>query len=118
VVLTGAERTSALPLAQQMAKRAGLEIAPDASPEAGHYFRSDHFSFAKAGIPAFSVGAATEFAGKPAGYGRQKHEEYNERDYHQPSDEFRSDWDFTALQQAAKFGDLLGADVANSPTPG
>jgi Zn-dependent M28 family amino/carboxypeptidase len=115
VVLTGSERTTALPMAQQITKRLGLEIAPDASPEAGHYFRSDHFSFAKAGIPAFSVGAATEFAGKPAGYGSQKHEEYNERDYHQPSDEFRADWDFTALQQAAQFGYLLGVDVANQP---
>src|SRR5512133_2972300 len=78
VVLTGAERTTALPLAQQLATRVGLDLAPDASPEAGHYFRSDHFSFAKVGIPAFSVGGATEFAGKPAGYGKQKHEEYNE----------------------------------------
>jgi hypothetical protein len=45
----------------------------------------------------------------------QKHDEYNERDYHQPSDEFRADWDFTALQQAAQFGYLLGVDVANQP---
>lgn len=115
VVLTGAERTTAQPLAQQLARRVGLEIAPDASPEAGHYFRSDHFSFAKVGIPAFSIGGATEFAGKPAGYGKQKHDEYNERDYHQPSDEFRADWDFTALEQAAHFGFLLGLDVANQP---
>ena len=54
VVMTGAERTTVYPLAQQIAKRLDLAIAPDAQPEAGHYFRSDHFSFAHAGIPAFS----------------------------------------------------------------
>jgi Zn-dependent M28 family amino/carboxypeptidase len=113
VVLTGAERTTVWPLAQQIAKRVNLEIAPDAAPEAGHYFRSDHFSFAHAGIPAFSVGHATEFLGKPAGFGKQAYEEYNSKHYHQPSDEFRADWDFTAIQQAAEFGFLLAVDVAN-----
>ncbi|HSU67532.1 MAG TPA: M28 family peptidase, partial [Tepidisphaeraceae bacterium] len=113
VVLTGAERTTALPMAQQIAKRLGLAISPDAAPEAGHYFRSDHFSFAHAGIPAFSIEHATEFAGKPAGWGKQMYDEYNAKHYHQPSDEFQSDWDFTALQQAAEFGFLLGMDVAN-----
>jgi Zn-dependent M28 family amino/carboxypeptidase len=113
VVLTGAERTTVWPLVQQIAKRVNLEISPDAAPEAGHYFRSDHFSFAHAGIPAFSVEHATEFLGKPAGFGKQAAEEYNEKRYHQPSDEFQTDWDFTALQQVAEFGFLLGVDVAN-----
>jgi Zn-dependent M28 family amino/carboxypeptidase len=115
VVITGAERTTALPLAQQIAKRLNLEISPDASPEAGHYFRSDHFSFAHAGIPAFSIDHATEFAGKPAGYGKQMYEEFNSKHYHHPSDEFHADWDFTALAQAAEFGYLLAMDIANQP---
>jgi Zn-dependent M28 family amino/carboxypeptidase len=113
VVITGAERTSVLPLAQQIAKRLNLEISPDAQPEQGHFFRSDHFSFAHAGIPAFSIGAATKFAGKPADYGDKMFEEYNTKHYHQPSDEFQADWDFTAVQQAAQFGLLLGQDIAN-----
>jgi len=115
LVMTGAERTNALPLAQSLTKRLGLEITPDAHPEAGHYFRSDHFSFAKVGIPAFSIGTGDEFAGNPAGYGKQLAEQYNDKNYHQPSDEFHADWDFTALQQAAQFGLLLGVDVANQP---
>src|SRR5207248_3284312 len=115
VVLTGAERTTAWPLAQQVARRLGLEIAPDAQPEAGHYFRSDHFSFAHAGIPAFSIDHATEFAGKAAGWGKKMADEYNEKNYHAPSDEFHADWDFTALEQAAHFGLLLGLDAANQP---
>jgi Zn-dependent M28 family amino/carboxypeptidase len=113
VVITGAERTTVYPLAQQIAKRLNLTISEDVAPEAGHYFRSDHFSFAHAGIPAFSVDHATEFAGKPAGWGKQAYEEYNSKHYHQPSDEFQDDWDFTAVQQAGEFGFLLARDIAN-----
>lgn len=113
VVITGAERTNVYPLAQQIARRLELGIAVDAQPEAGHYFRSDHFSFARVGIPAFSIDHATEFAGKPAGFGERTAQEYNSKHYHQPSDEFQADWDFTALQQAAEYGFLLGKDIAN-----
>ena len=113
VVITGAERTTVYPLAQQIAKRLNLAIAEDAQPEAGHYFRSDHFSLSKAGVPAFSIGHATEFAGKPAGFGRQAYQEYNSGHYHRPSDEFQETWDFTALAQAAEYGLLLGKDIAN-----
>jgi Zn-dependent M28 family amino/carboxypeptidase len=113
VVITGAERTTVYPLAQQIAKRLNLNISGDAQPEAGHYFRSDHFSLSKAGVPAFSIEHATEFAGKPAGFGAQAYQEYNSKHYHQPSDEFQESWDFTALQQAAEYGFLLGKDIAN-----
>jgi Zn-dependent M28 family amino/carboxypeptidase len=113
LVITGAERTSVHSLAQQIARRLGLAIAVDAQPEAGHYFRSDHFSFARVGIPAFSIGHATEFVGKPEGFGERAYQEYNSKHYHQPSDEFQDDWDFTALAQAAEFGLLLGKDIGN-----
>jgi Zn-dependent M28 family amino/carboxypeptidase len=113
VVITGAERTNIYPLAQQIARRLELTVAEDARPEAGHYFRSDHFSLAHAGIPAFSIGHATEFVGKPAGFGEQADREYTSRHYHQPSDEFQRDWDFTALGQAAEYGLLLGEGIAN-----
>ena len=113
IVITGAERTSVYPMAQQIAKRLNLAISSDVAPEAGHYFRSDHFSLAHAGVPAFSIDHASEFAGKPAGWGKQAYEEYNSKHYHQPSDEFQEDWDFTALVQAADFGFLLGRDIAN-----
>jgi Zn-dependent M28 family amino/carboxypeptidase len=113
VVITGAERTAFWGLAQQIAARLNLAISADNQPEQGHYFRSDHFSFAHVGIPAFSIEHATEFAGKPAGYGQTMWQEYNSKHYHQPSDEFQADWDFTALEQAAQFGFLLGREIAN-----
>src|SRR5471030_3178798 len=108
VVITGAERTTVYAVAQQIATRLSLAISPDAQPEAGLYFRSDHFSFAQVGIPAFSIGHATEFAVKPAGFSGQAYQEFNGKHYHQPSDEFQADWDFTALEQAALYGFLLG----------
>jgi len=113
VVLNGAERTSVWPLAQAIAQRLNLTISPDSEPEQGSYFRSDHFSFAHVGIPAFSIDHATQFAGKPDDYYQKAWAEFNEKHYHQPSDEFHADWDFTALQQAAEFGFLLGTDIAN-----
>ncbi|MDR3701670.1 MAG: M28 family peptidase [Candidatus Sulfopaludibacter sp.] len=113
VVITGAGKTPFWPLVQQIAARLNLAISPDSQPGQGYYFRSDHFSFAHVGIPAFSIGHATEFAGKPAGYGQTMWQEYNARHYHQPSDEFQPDWNFTALQQAAQFGFLLGQEIAN-----
>ena len=102
-----------LPLAENVARRLKLDIQPDAQPGQGHYFRSDHFSFARAGIPAFSIGLGTEFDGKPAGYGMRMWEEYNRLHYHHPSDEYHEDWDFTSDTQAAEFGFILGSDIAN-----
>ena len=113
VVVSGAERTTIWPLIQNAAERMTLTIEPDAHPEQGHYFRSDHFSFARVGIPAFSIGQGFKFQGKPAEYGEQVFRDYNENRYHQPSDEFREDWDFSGLRQMAQFGFLIGTEVAN-----
>jgi len=102
-----------LPVSENVAKRMKLAIQPDAMPEQGHYFRSDHFSFARAGIPAFSIGVGTEFEGKPPGYGQRLWEEYNTLHYHHPSDEYHEDWDFTSVAQAGEFGFILGTEIAN-----
>ncbi|MCS6954318.1 MAG: M28 family peptidase [Bryobacterales bacterium] len=115
VVVTGAERTTLWPIVEQAARRMGLEIKPESRPEQGFYYRSDHFSFARAGIPAFSIKMGDEFFGKPEGYGRQLFEEYNAKHYHRPSDEYREDWDFSGIEQMARFGFLIGLDAANLP---
>lgn len=113
VFVSGAERTTLWPLVEQAAARMRLEIRPEAHPEQGHYYRSDHFSFARAGVPAFSIHMGTDFYGKPPGYGEKLFEEYNDKHYHQPSDEYREDWDFSGLEEMAKFGFLTGTMVAN-----
>lgn len=118
VVVSGAERTTLWPLVQDTAKRFRLAIQPDPRPEQGSYYRSDHFSFARAGIPSFSIKESNEFAGKPAGYGAEVFREFNEKRYHQPSDEYKDDWDFSGLEEMAKFGLTLGIDAANmGPMP-
>jgi Zn-dependent M28 family amino/carboxypeptidase len=118
VVVHGAERTTLWPQVQEAARRMGLGIKPDPRPEQGSYYRSDHFSFAKVGIPAFSIHMGTEFLGKPDGYGQKIFEEYNSKHYHQPSDEYREDWDFSGVEQMARFGFLIGLSAGNlEPLP-
>ena len=113
ISVTGAERITIWPTVQSVAKRFNFEIKPDPRPEQGSYFRSDHFSMVRAGIPAFSVDQGNEYWGKPAGFGDQAFEEFNSKHYHQPSDEYRADWDFSGLEQIARFGFTLGMEVAN-----
>jgi Zn-dependent M28 family amino/carboxypeptidase len=115
VFVSGAERTTLWPLVQRDAKRLHLEIKPDAEPQQGHYYRSDHFSLARVGIPAFSISAGTDYLGKPADFGKTTFEAYNEKHYHQPSDEYNDDWDFASMEQMAQFGLTLGLDIANQP---
>ena len=71
----------------------GRRLEPDAEPEKGFYYRSDHFEFAKQGVPALYTDAGVSFVGKPEGYGQQKRDEYTANDYHKPSDHIKSDWD-------------------------
>jgi Zn-dependent M28 family amino/carboxypeptidase len=115
VSVTGAERTTLWPLVQQDAKRLRLSIQPDPEPGQGHYYRSDHFSLARVGIPAFSIEQGTNYIGKPASFGKTVFEEYNAKHYHQPSDEYHDNWDFAGMEQMAGFGLTLGIDIADTP---
>lgn len=115
VSVDGAERTTLWPLVQSDAARLKLEITPDAQPEQGHYYRSDHFSLARVGIPSFSISAGSKYYGKSPEYGQKIFKEYNDQHYHQPSDEYRDDWNFAGMEQMAQFGFVLGLDIANQP---
>jgi Zn-dependent M28 family amino/carboxypeptidase len=116
VVVNGAERLSLFPTVQQIAKGYQLTIKPDPRPEQGHYYRSDHFAFAKAGVPAFSINMGDDVVGKPDNAGAQLFFEYNARNYHQPSDEYKDSWDLSGAEQMARFGFQLGLTVANAPS--
>lgn len=115
VVVNGAERTTLYPIVEEAARRFHLAIEPDPRPEAGTYYRSDHFSFARVGIPAFSIEGGMDLAGKPAGTGRRLFDDFEGHRYHQPSDEYHEDWDFSGMEQYARFGFLIGVNVANTP---
>jgi Zn-dependent M28 family amino/carboxypeptidase len=114
VTMIGVDRTTFFPAAQMVTKAMNLTMVPDQAPEQGSYYRSDHFSMAKAGVPAFSIKQGTEVAGKPAGWGEAKSKEYREKHYHQPSDEFDPTWDFGAAAQVAKLSLWLGYEAAQA----
>jgi Zn-dependent M28 family amino/carboxypeptidase len=114
VVLNGAERTTAWPTVQQVAKKHKLEIEPDKMAHLGFYYRSDHFALARGGVPAFSVFPGEKVQGKPADYARKIAEEYIAKVYHTPADEFREDWDFSGYPVLIRFALNLGREMANA----
>jgi Zn-dependent M28 family amino/carboxypeptidase len=100
--------------ARAAATEQGRVIQPDAEPEKGYYYRSDHFAFAKAGVPALNPDSGVDFIGKPAGYGEDKRKEWTEKDYHQPSDEVKDWWDLTGAAEDGKLLFAVGYRVANA----
>ena len=100
--------------AMAVAGRLGRTLNPDPEPEKGFYYRSDHFSFAKAGIPAFYADPGIEYLDKPDGYGIVKREEYTANDYHKVSDEVKPDWDLSGAVEDLTFMYELGSTLAES----
>jgi Zn-dependent M28 family amino/carboxypeptidase len=108
VEVSGADRTTFYPVITVMAKTFRLAIRPDSHPEAGHYYRSDHFSLARVGIPAFSINEGVKYKGHDSAWGQAQADEYTAKHYHQPSDEYSPDMDFTGDAVMARFGFALG----------
>ncbi len=108
VNLGGAERIDFWPTVERVAKAFDLQLLPDPTPGAGHYYRSDHFSLARVGIPAFSVDQGELFEGHDEAWGHAQFQDYVAHHYHQPSDEYRADWDFRGNAKLARFGFVLG----------
>jgi Zn-dependent M28 family amino/carboxypeptidase len=115
IEVSGAERTTFYPQVEKTAQKYGLAIRPDPLPEAGHYYRSDHFSLARVGIPSFSISEGMKFKGHDEAWGKAQAKDYVEHHYHQPSDEYRSEMDFTGLAKVAQFGYDLGLQAASQP---
>jgi Zn-dependent M28 family amino/carboxypeptidase len=116
IEVTGAERTTFYPQVEKTAEKLGLAIRSDAQPEAGHYYRSDHFSLARVGIPSFSISEGLKFKGHDEAWGKAQAKDYVDHHYHQPSDEYRPEMDFTGLAKVADFGFDLGMQAASQPT--
>jgi Zn-dependent M28 family amino/carboxypeptidase len=115
VEVSGAERTNFYRTVEATAKDFRLSIRPDSHPEAGYYYRSDHFSLARVGIPSFSVNEGVKYKGHDEAWGLAQDEEYNKKHYHQPSDEYHPDMDFTGDGTMARFGFVLGWQAATQP---
>ena len=109
----GSERTELGKMAEATAKAMGMHIAKAEPDLAGGYFRSDHFSFAKQGVPAFSIDGGREYIKDPAG-SKLKADAYGKR-YHQVSDEYDASWDLSGMVQMAQYTLNLGRMIADSP---
>jgi Zn-dependent M28 family amino/carboxypeptidase len=115
VNVNGAQRTTFFPQVQATAQRFGLAIVPDPRPSAGTYYRSDHFSLSRVGIPAFSIDAGTLYAGHDRAWGEAKEKAFNANDYHNFSDNFDPAWDFTGDANLVRFGIDLGWQAITLP---
>ncbi|MGI8401986.1 MAG: M28 family peptidase [Gemmatimonadaceae bacterium] len=112
----GDNKSSLGPALAQLLKSEGIRLSPDAHPEQGHFYRSDHFSFAKVGIPSVSIGAGDDYVGRPAGWGVQQGDDYTAHRYHQPSDEYRPDFDLGGATQIADIVYRFGLSLGNART--
>ena len=100
--------------ARDAAAEQGRHLVPDPKPENGGYFRSDHFSFAKQGVPAINAGGGEEVIGKPAGWARKAQDEFTALHYHKPSDVMRPDWDMAGAVQDLQIYYVIGYRVAQA----
>jgi Zn-dependent M28 family amino/carboxypeptidase len=114
--VNGAQRTSFYPTVQATAKRFGLTIVPDPRPAAGSYYRSDHFSLSRVGIPAFSVDTGSLYEGHDRAWGEAQEKDYNEHRYHNFSDNYSADMDFRGNAKLARFGMELGWEALSAPS--
>ena len=112
MVQLGSERSSIGPMVEAILKERGRTLVGDTHPERGYFFRSDHFPFAKVGVPAISLSEPKEFTGPDAAELLKKQEAYNGTDYHQPSDEYDPSWDFTGGVNDMKVLAQLGWRIA------
>ncbi len=115
VVLVGKGRST---LDEDVAAVAGWQgrvVRPEAHPEHGAFYRSDHFPFAKVGVPGAYVGAGDDFLGRPAGWGEAQRQAWGKAHYHQPSDEWRDEYDLSGLVEDARLLFHLGARLADAP---
>ena len=99
----GMERTTLQQVLQEVARTMRVTLEPDPFPEKGYYFRSDHFSFARKGVPAVFIESGIRFIGKPPDWGKRLQEEYVAKRYHQPSDEYDPAWELTGMAQTVEF---------------
>ena len=114
--MIGSGATTIEDIADEVARAQGRILMPDTQPEKGYYYRSDHFEFAKVGVPAFYAKAGRQPIGKPADYIDRKRSAYVANDYHKVSDELRPDWDFTATVQEGEFLFELARRIADART--
>jgi hypothetical protein len=123
VGLLGLGKSSLDAVVRQAAAEQGRTVHGDPFPDRGSFYRSDMFELARAGVPPVALKGGPSYVGRPEGWGREQHEAFERKDYHQPSDEYHGDWDLDGAVQDAQLDLVIGLRVANAPrlpewTPG
>jgi Zn-dependent M28 family amino/carboxypeptidase len=111
----GAEHSSLNAVVAAVAREHGMRVSLDARPEQGSFYRSDHFPFAKVGVPSISLKEGNDYIGRPAGWGEAQFRAYNTAHYHQPSDEYQDSWDFRGMIQEAEIAEAIGRRISDMP---
>jgi Zn-dependent M28 family amino/carboxypeptidase len=114
IVVVGMGQSSLEDTLAEAAAANKRRLAPDPEPEKGFYYRSDHFEFAKMGVPALYTDSGDAYIGKPEGYGKTRRDEYTSKDYHKVSDEVKPDWDLAGAIEDLELMFEVGRAVAQS----
>lgn len=107
----GADRSMLGAVIDAVAKENNLTVSPESNPELGAFYRSDHFPFSKAGIPAVSLQSGNKFVGHSESWAAEQRAEQAER-YHQPTDEYNPHWDLSGMVQQVRLAFAIGLRVA------
>src|SRR5438128_1318359 len=119
----GLGKSTADDVVRKVAAEQGRTVHGDPQPDRGSFYRSDMFSMAHVGVPPVAVKGGPDYVGRPKGWGEEQGLDYEQHHYHQPSDEYHGDWDFSGAVQDAQLQLLVGLRLANAPalptwTPG
>lgn len=112
----GAERSTLGAIINEVLRERSMTFSADEHPEQGYFYRSDHFPFAKIGVPSLNVRSGTNYVGQDKEAAQKRFEEYNTLHYHQPSDNFDENWRYDGLVQNLEVSLALGMKVSNAPT--
>jgi Zn-dependent M28 family amino/carboxypeptidase len=111
----GAERSTLETVVDEVARERRMTVALDPRPEQGSFYRSDHFPFARVGVPSISLKCGDNFVGRTRDWGKTMFDAYNTANYHQPSDEFTDAWDFKGIIQETEIAFAIGKRIADLP---
>jgi prolyl oligopeptidase len=114
IIYIGKGRSTLDPYVEAIARTQGRVVTADQFPDRGFFYRSDQFNFAKVGVPALYLATGTDFIGQPPGWGEQQLEQYEAKNYHQPSDQIDGSWNFDGMIEDAQLGFHVGCNVANA----
>ncbi|CAN5562918.1 M28 family metallopeptidase [soil metagenome] len=112
ITMVGDDNSTLIDLLRETSSAQARTVNPDPEPEKGFYYRSDHFEFAKVGVPALYTDSGIDYIGKDATYSKQKRDEYTDKDYHKVSDEIKPDWDLAGAVEDAQLLTAIGYRIA------